>query len=151
MAVESSAAYLANLLTEELSPESSAILSAPGNGVCFDCGAVDPEWVSIQHATVVCIGCAGEHRALGPALSHIRSLRFDTLSKNELAAMHAGGNASCAWIAAGQPGLSADVWVAAAGRGAVPAPGRGALPPAAPHRRAEASPSAARRRRRSAA
>ena len=68
-AVETSAAYLANLLTEELSPESSAILSAPGNGVCFDCGAVDPEWVSIQHATVVCIGCAGEHRALGPALS----------------------------------------------------------------------------------
>ena len=111
MAVESSAAYLAGLLTEELAPEANAILSAPGNGVCFDCGAVDPEWVSIQHATVVCIGCAGEHRALGPALSHIRSLRFDTLSKNELAAMHAGGNAKLrAWIAAGQPGLSADVW-----------------------------------------
>ena len=111
MAVESSAAYLANLLTEELSPESSAILSAPGNGVCFDCGAVDPEWVSIQHATVVCIGCAGEHRALGPALSHIRSLRFDTLAPHELAAMHAGGNAKLrAWIATGQPGLSADVW-----------------------------------------
>ena len=70
MAVESSAAYLANLLTEELSPEANQILSAPGNGVCFDCGAVDPEWVSIQHATVVCIGCAGEHRALGPALAH---------------------------------------------------------------------------------
>ena len=105
MAVESSAAYLAGLLTEELAPEANAILSAPGNGVCFDCGAVDPEWVSIQHATVVCIGCAGEHRALGPALSHIRSLRFDTLSKNELAAMHAGGNAKLrAWIAAGQPG-----------------------------------------------
>ena len=59
MAVESSAAYLAGLLTEELAPEANAILSAPGNGVCFDCGAVDPEWVSIQHATVVCIGCAG--------------------------------------------------------------------------------------------
>ena len=151
MAVESSAAYLAGLLTEELAPEANAILSAPGNGVCFDCGAVDPEWVSIQHATVVCIGCAGEHRALGPALSHIRSLRFDTLAPHELAAMHAGGNAKLrAWIAAGQPGLSADV-VAVAGRGAVPAPVRGALPPAA-HRRAKRKPApAARRRRRSAA
>ena len=111
---------------------------------------MDPEWVSIQHATVVCIGCAGEHRALGPALSHIRSLRFDTLSKNELAAMHAGGNAKLRVRSAGQPGLSADV-LAAAGRGAVPAPVRGALPPAALTAAELVAGAAARRRRRSAA
>ncbi|XP_015706166.1 arf-GAP with Rho-GAP domain, ANK repeat and PH domain-containing protein 1-like, partial [Coturnix japonica] len=47
------------------------------NRSCADCGAPQPTWASINLCVVICDKCAGEHRALGPNVSKVRSLRMD--------------------------------------------------------------------------
>lgn len=53
------------------------VWSCPDNTVCVDCGAQQPEWASINLCVVMCKQCAGEHRALGPGISKVRSLKMD--------------------------------------------------------------------------
>ncbi|XP_048453815.1 arf-GAP with Rho-GAP domain, ANK repeat and PH domain-containing protein 1-like [Rhincodon typus] len=53
------------------------IWAVESNMRCADCGAPKPEWASINLCLVVCKRCAGEHRALGPGISKIRSLKMD--------------------------------------------------------------------------
>ncbi|XP_059502842.1 arf-GAP with Rho-GAP domain, ANK repeat and PH domain-containing protein 1 isoform X2 [Stegostoma tigrinum] len=53
------------------------IWAVESNMLCADCGAPKPEWASINLCLVVCKRCAGEHRALGPGISKIRSLKMD--------------------------------------------------------------------------
>jgi len=53
------------------------ILDIPGNEVCADCGALDPQWASINWGVVVCIECSGIHRSLGVHISKVRAIRLD--------------------------------------------------------------------------
>lgn len=49
----------------------------PGNSVCADCDAPNPEWASINLGLLVCIECSGIHRNLGSHISKVRSLDLD--------------------------------------------------------------------------
>jgi hypothetical protein len=49
----------------------------PGNRVCADCGAADPDWASINLGVLVCLQCSGVHRSLGVHVSKVRSATLD--------------------------------------------------------------------------
>ncbi|XP_075923939.1 arf-GAP with Rho-GAP domain, ANK repeat and PH domain-containing protein 1-like isoform X2 [Petromyzon marinus] len=53
------------------------IWALPANRLCADCGAAKPAWASINLCVVICKLCAGQHRALGPNISKVRSLKMD--------------------------------------------------------------------------
>ena len=48
------------------------------NAICADCHAPDPQWASTNLGVLVCVECAGCHRALGPHISQVRSLTLDS-------------------------------------------------------------------------
>jgi len=62
------------------------------NNQCLDCGAGNPQWVSINHATFICLDCSVHHRALGVAISLVRSVSMDAWSEGQLRVMALGGN-----------------------------------------------------------
>jgi Arf-GAP/coiled-coil/ANK repeat/PH domain-containing protein len=49
----------------------------PGNLVCADCGAPDPDWASVNLGVLLCIECSGIHRQLGVHISKVRSCTLD--------------------------------------------------------------------------
>lgn len=49
----------------------------PGNSICADCDAQNPDWASLNLGVLVCIECSGIHRNLGSHISRIRSLDLD--------------------------------------------------------------------------
>ncbi|XP_053574424.1 arf-GAP with coiled-coil, ANK repeat and PH domain-containing protein 1 isoform X2 [Bombina bombina] len=55
-----------------------AVLRVPGNAVCCDCRAAEPEWASINLGVTLCIECSGIHRSLGVHFSKVRSLTLDS-------------------------------------------------------------------------
>ena len=69
------------------------IRSFDGNGRCMDCRSPEPDWADVSHGTVVCIQCAGRHRALGVQTSFVRSLTMDNWNEENVLAMTFGGNA----------------------------------------------------------
>ncbi|XP_059819603.1 arf-GAP with Rho-GAP domain, ANK repeat and PH domain-containing protein 1-like isoform X4 [Hypanus sabinus] len=73
------------------------------NTVCVDCGIPKPEWASINLCVVMCKKCAGEHRALGPGISKVRSLKMDKKVWTEQLIQlfqHIGNRkANCFWAA----------------------------------------------------
>ncbi|XP_051881641.1 arf-GAP with Rho-GAP domain, ANK repeat and PH domain-containing protein 1-like isoform X2 [Pristis pectinata] len=73
------------------------------NTVCVDCGIPKPEWASINLCVVMCKKCAGEHRALGPGISKVRSLKMDkkVWTKQLIQLFQYIGNrkANCFWAA----------------------------------------------------
>lgn len=56
----------------------------PGNSRCADCGAADPEWLSVNLGILICIHCSGRHREMSVQYSRIRSLKLDQLKTHEL-------------------------------------------------------------------
>eukprot|EP01083_Nonionella_stella_P144352 450585_1 len=57
------------------------ILDLPGNRKCADCASMvdqDTGWASLNLGVVMCIQCAGIHRAMGTHITKIRSFRLDT-------------------------------------------------------------------------
>jgi hypothetical protein len=79
----------------ELARRASRILRAvPGNRVCADCSAPDPQWVSTTLGAVVCVRCAGVHRQLGGFVSRVRSIALDRWQPELLLAMQELGNSA---------------------------------------------------------
>ena len=68
------------------------ILIIPGNEVCADCGASNPEWASINWGVVLCIECSGIHRSLGVHISKVRGIRLDVWDPEILKVMAELGN-----------------------------------------------------------
>eukprot|EP00927_Polykrikos_kofoidii_P018234 TRINITY_DN18410_c0_g1_i1.p1 TRINITY_DN18410_c0_g1~~TRINITY_DN18410_c0_g1_i1.p1 ORF type:complete len:440 (+),score=71.93 TRINITY_DN18410_c0_g1_i1:112-1431(+) len=69
------------------------IRALPGNKLCMDCNNLNPQWASVTYGALMCLECAGHHRALGVHLSFIRSVAMDAWKEREIAAMErSGGN-----------------------------------------------------------
>lgn len=64
----------------------------PGNQVCCDCGARDPEWLSTNYGILICLECCGIHRQLGVHISRTQSIVIDELGTSQLLLARVVGN-----------------------------------------------------------
>lgn len=71
------------------------------NKYCADCGALAPEWASLNLCIMICIDCSGIHRKLGTHISKVRSITLDKWTFNSLQLMLTIGNdrANAVWEA----------------------------------------------------
>ncbi|KAL6066153.1 phosphatidylinositol-3,4,5-trisphosphate binding [Balamuthia mandrillaris] len=70
----------------------AALKLQPENRRCADCGAAEPDWLSINLGCLICIQCSGVHRSLGVHLSKVRSITLDDLPHETLELLKALGN-----------------------------------------------------------
>jgi len=68
------------------------LFTQPENKQCFDCGASNPKWTSVNNAVFLCFQCAGKHRTFGVHISFVRSCGLDKWNRKQLKQMELGGN-----------------------------------------------------------
>ncbi|KAI0989253.1 hypothetical protein GJ496_000654, partial [Pomphorhynchus laevis] len=61
-----------------------SIRKIPGNDICCDCEAEDPQWISINFGILLCIECCGIHREMSAQISRTQSLFMDKISEDNL-------------------------------------------------------------------
>lgn len=82
---------------DTLASEKVAVVLQPfmvidGNNSCIDCGDSSPEWCSLAFGVLICLQCAGHHRALGVHNTLVRSLTLDSWEEEYLNSIKHGGN-----------------------------------------------------------
>jgi hypothetical protein len=68
------------------------IIHHEGNNKCVDCGAMNPDWASLGYSLLICLECAGQHRALGVHISPVKSLTMDIWDEKSINKLLIGGN-----------------------------------------------------------
>ena len=69
-----------------------AVLHLEGNESCFECLRRAPDWASLGFGILICLECAGRHRALGVHITLVRSLNLDSWTDSYMAMLKYGGN-----------------------------------------------------------
>ncbi|XP_041789364.1 arf-GAP with dual PH domain-containing protein 1-like [Chelmon rostratus] len=69
------------------------LVRQPGNNLCADCGAPEPDWASYTLGVFVCLSCSGLHRNL-PAVSRVKSIRLDRWEDSLVEFMQERGNSA---------------------------------------------------------
>nr|XP_013181501.1 unnamed protein product [Papilio xuthus] len=62
------------------------------NKQCADCSKHSPVWVSLSFGIFLCSDCASKHRALGVAVSKVKSTLLDTWTVGDLRRLSVSGN-----------------------------------------------------------
>ncbi|XP_020502051.1 arf-GAP with dual PH domain-containing protein 2 [Labrus bergylta] len=69
------------------------LVRQPGNNVCADCGAPEPDWGSCTLGVFVCLNCSGLHRNL-LTLNRVKSIRLDLWEDSLVKFMQERGNSA---------------------------------------------------------
>ncbi|MED6255305.1 hypothetical protein ATANTOWER_007538 [Ataeniobius toweri] len=69
------------------------LVQQPGNNLCADCAASEPDWASYTLGVFVCLNCSGLHRNLS-TVSKVKSIRLDFWDDSLVQFMQERGNSS---------------------------------------------------------
>ena len=85
----------------------AAVREKPGNQRCAECESNDTSWAVLDYGIIICVNCAGSHRALGTHISKVRSTNLDTFTDDEFEWIESLGNdkSNALWEAALPPGM----------------------------------------------
>uniref|UniRef100_A0A0A9WIF1 Arf-GAP with dual PH domain-containing protein 1 n=1 Tax=Lygus hesperus TaxID=30085 RepID=A0A0A9WIF1_LYGHE len=64
----------------------------PGNDICADCSARDPEWASYNIGIFLCARCAEMHRGMGSHISKVKHIRHDRWEESQVQRLCEVGN-----------------------------------------------------------
>ena len=70
-----------------------AFRARPGNSTCAECASSDTTWAVLDYGILICIHCAGAHRALGSHISKVRSTELDDFDESLFLWFESLGNA----------------------------------------------------------
>ncbi|KAL5554486.1 hypothetical protein UlMin_041887 [Ulmus minor] len=66
-----------DIKSNKIESVSTILRAVPGNDLCAECSAPEPDWASLNLGILLCIECSGVHRNLGVHISKVRSIRLD--------------------------------------------------------------------------
>eukprot|EP00049_Salpingoeca_infusionum_P026169 m.24244 g.24244 ORF g.24244 m.24244 type:complete len:334 (-) comp8569_c0_seq3:235-1236(-) len=76
----------------QLREQLSELVRLQGNNKCFECHRRGPSWASVTLGVFVCLGCVAHHKALGPQVSQVKSIQFDSWTQDMVDSLKTRGN-----------------------------------------------------------